>query len=253
MRLHAVASGAEALTVLQQGDPFDLALLDMHMPAMDGLTLARDIRQSHESLALMMLSSGASRRDLTNLMEQDLFAAFLSKPVKPSQLHDAVVTVLDKQQTDGKPAPQETEGQRNPPACALLKVLLAEDNVVNQRVAVRLLERLGYRVDLAGNELEALQALERQSYDVVLMDVQMPEMDGLEASRRISRTYPTGKKPWLIAMTANAMQGDREACLAAGMNDYLSKPVQMATLRSVLERASLELFSQKLAKDDNAR
>jgi CheY-like chemotaxis protein len=118
--------------------------------------------------------------------------------------------------------------------------LLAEDNIVNQRVALRLLERLGYRVDVAGNGLEVLQALERQSYDVVLMDVQMPEMDGLEASQQISKTFRPGKKPWIIAMTANAMEGDREACLAAGMNDYLSKPVQMTALRNVLERACLE-------------
>jgi len=125
----------------------------------------------------------------------------------------------------------------------VIKVLLAEDNVVNQRVALRLLERLGYRVDVAGNGVEVLQALERQSYDVVLMDVQMPEMDGLEASREICKTLAPGKKPWIIAMTANAMEGDREACLAAGMNDYLCKPVQMTTLRKVLERASLELLS----------
>lgn len=102
------------------------------------------------------------------------------------------------------------------------------------------MERLGYRVDVARNGIEVLQALERQSYDVVLMDVQMPEMDGLEASRQISNIARPGKKPWIIAMTANAMEGDREACLAAGMNDYLSKPVQMTALRNVLERASLE-------------
>ena len=250
MRPHAVASGPEALTLLERGDPFDLALLDMHMPAMDGLMLAHEIRRSrsHQSLPLMMLSSGASRRELTNSTEQNLFAAYLSKPVKPSQLYDAVVTVLDKQKVEEKPARLESEVHKSPAACALLKVLLAEDNVVNQRVALRLLERLGYRADLAGNGVEVLQALERQSYDVVLMDVQMPEMDGLEASQQIAGICPPEKKPWIIAMTANAMQGDREACLAAGMNDYLSKPVQMATLRSVLERASLEMLSQKVAK-----
>ena len=121
----------------------------------------------------------------------------------------------------------------------MIKVLLAEDNVVNQRVALRLLERLGYRVDVAGSGIEVLQALEGQSYDLVLMDVQMLEMDGLEASREIFKKAP-GKKPWIIAMTANAMEGDREACLSAGMDDYLCKPVQMTTLRKVLERAALD-------------
>ena len=130
----------------------------------------------------------------------------------------------------------------------MIKVLLAEDNVVNQRVALRLLERLGYRVDVAGNGIEVLQALERQSYDVVLMDVQMPEMDGLEASREICKTLAPKKKPWIIAMTANPMEGDREACLAAGMNDYLCKPAQMTTVRKVLERAALELMSHNLSK-----
>ena len=125
---------------------------------------------------------------------------------------------------------------------------MAEDNVVNQRVALRLLERLGYRVDVAGNGVEVLQALKRQSYDVVLMDVQMPEMDGLEASREISKSLDPDKKPWIIAMTANAMEGDREACLAAGMNDYLCKPAQMTTVRKVLERAALELMSHNLSK-----
>ena len=242
MSPQAVASGTEALALLQRGDLFDLALLDMHMPGMDGLTLAHEIRRSRsaEALPLMMLSSGSSRRELTNSTEQDLFAAYLSKPVKPSQLYDTVVTVLDKKGTEEKPALPESELHKSPEACSLLKVLLAEDNIVNQRVALRLLERLGYRVDVAGNGLEVLQALERQSYDVVLMDVQMPEMDGLEASRQISKTFRPGKKPWIIAMTANAMEGDREACLAAGMNDYLCKPVQMTALRNVLERACLE-------------
>ena len=242
MSPQAVASGIEALALLQRGDLFDLALLDMHMPAMDGLTLAHEIRRSPgaQALPLMMLSSGSSRRELTNSAESDLFAAYLSKPVKPSQLYDTVVTVLDKKEAEGKPALPESELHKTPEACSLLRVLLAEDNVVNQRVALRLLERLGYRVDVARNGIEVLQALERQSYDVVLMDVQMPEMDGLEASRQISKIARPGKKPWIIAMTANAMEGDREACLAAGMNDYLSKPVQMTTLRNVLERASLE-------------
>jgi CheY-like chemotaxis protein len=206
--------------------------------------------RSAQALPLMMLSSGSSRRELTNSTEADLFAAYLSKPVKPSQLYDTVVTVLDKKEAEGKPTLPEPELPKTPEACSLLRVLLAEDNVVNQRVALRLLERLGYRVDVARNGIEVLQALERQSYDVVLMDVQMPEMDGLEASRQISNIARPGKKPWIIAMTAKAMEGDREARLAAGMNDYLSKPVQMTTLRNVLERAGLELMAKEPVASD---
>ena len=117
-----------------------------------------------------------------------------------------------------------------------LRILLAEDNAVNQKVALRLLERLGYRADVAANGLEAIAALQRQVYDVVLMDVQMPEMDGLEASRRINQNWPPGTRPRIIAMTANAMQGDRERCLDAGMDDYITKPIRTEALVEALSK-----------------
>ena len=115
-----------------------------------------------------------------------------------------------------------------------LRILLAEDNLVNQKLALRLLENMGYRADLASNGLEALESVARQTYDVVLMDVQMPEMDGLEASRQLTRDHPPNKRPKIIAMTANAMQGDREMCLAAGMDDYLAKPIRVDRLVQAL-------------------
>jgi CheY-like chemotaxis protein len=118
-----------------------------------------------------------------------------------------------------------------------LRILLAEDNAINQKVALRTLERLGYRADLAANGLEAIAALDRQAYDVVLMDMQMPEMDGLEATRHLRAHLPAARQPWIIAMTANAMQGDREICLSAGMDDYVSKPVRTEDLVAALERA----------------
>ncbi len=116
-----------------------------------------------------------------------------------------------------------------------LRILLAEDNAVNQKLALRLLAQMGYRADLASNGLEAVQAVERQPYDVILMDVQMPEMDGLEATRQICSRWPAGERPRIIAMTANAMQGDREACLEAGMDDYISKPIRVEELVRALE------------------
>ena len=117
-----------------------------------------------------------------------------------------------------------------------LRILLAEDNVVNQKLALRLLQQMGYRADLASNGIEAVESVQRQAYDVVLMDVQMPEMDGLEASRRICARFGPGERPRIVAMTANAMQGDREMCLAAGMDDYLTKPIRVERLVEALER-----------------
>jgi CheY-like chemotaxis protein len=115
-----------------------------------------------------------------------------------------------------------------------LRILLAEDNVVNQKLALRLLQQMGYRADLASNGLEAIECIERQPYDVVLMDVQMPEMDGLEATRRITAKWPRGQRPRIVAMTANAMQGDREECLTAGMDDYVTKPIRVDALVAAL-------------------
>jgi CheY-like chemotaxis protein len=117
-----------------------------------------------------------------------------------------------------------------------LRILLAEDNVVNQKLAMRLLQQMGYRADLASNGIEALESVVRQTYDVILMDVQMPEMDGLEASRRITAQWPAAKRPRIVAMTANAMQGDREMCLAAGMDDYITKPIRVDQLVEALMR-----------------
>jgi CheY-like chemotaxis protein len=123
-------------------------------------------------------------------------------------------------------------GQRVP-----LRILLAEDNLLNQKLALKILERMGYKADVAGTGREVLEAVQRQTYDVVLMDVQMPEMDGLEATRQIRQRWPNPAGPRIIAMTANAMQGDREICLAAGMDDYVSKPIQVTELQAALEHA----------------
>ncbi len=167
------------------------------------------------------------------------FAAYLAKPIRPSALFDTLMNVfqiehLEEAEPTEKEKPLIDAGMaaRRP-----LRILLAEDNAVNQKLALRLLQRMGYRADLAANGLEAIQALERQQYDVVLMDVQMPELDGLEASRRICAKWPRGERPHIIAMTANAMQGDREKCLEAGMDDYVSKPIRVEELANSLRQA----------------
>jgi PAS domain S-box-containing protein len=239
----AVASGQEALSLIGQGEEFDLALLDMHMPAMDGLMLASEIRK-HKScgeLPLVMLSSGiGSKRELAAELGEDLFAEFLSKPIKPALLYGSLSRVLTwrvaPNESPAQPRFENLMADRIP-----LKILLAEDNVVNQKVALRMLERLGYRADLAGNGIEVMEALVRQQYDVVLMDVHMPVMDGLQATRQIRQRWSAQNGPRIIAMTANAMQGDREECIAAGMDDYISKPVQRVDLQTALQRAGVEM------------
>ena len=235
------ATPAEALAWIQRGDPFDVAVLDMQMPDMDGLTLARKIRERRGPQALPLLLFSSLGRHEAGDADQ-LFAAFLTKPLKPSQLLDALSAVLTGEPAAAR-APDAAEalfddqlGQRLP-----LRILLAEDNATNQKLAQIILERLGYRADVAANGLEALAALERQPYDAVLMDVQMPEMDGLEASRQICTRWPRGERPYIIATTANAMQGDREACLAAGMDDYISKPLRVQELVAALQRAAAQV------------
>jgi CheY-like chemotaxis protein len=235
----ATGSPREALHWIQQGDHFDAAVLDMQMPEMDGLTLAGEIQKVRDaqSLPLIMLTSLGGREALRN-SERELvdFAAFLSKPIKPSQLFNMLASIFSDKRPQRiaapeSPAPSQFDanmGRQHP-----LHILLAEDHPTNQKLALRLLDRLGYRADVAANGLEVLAALERQHYDVVLMDMQMPEMDGLEATRRL-RADPVLRDIPIIALTALAMPGDKERCLEAGMDDYLSKPVGLKELLRVV-------------------
>jgi signal transduction histidine kinase/DNA-binding response OmpR family regulator len=232
-------SPREALEWVRRGDRFDLAILDMHMPEMDGLTLAKEIRRlrDEKSLPVVMLSSVGLREEDSEPFD---WAAHLTKPIKQSQLFNVVASIFGQaeKQPVARPAAEAPKidvkiAERFP-----LTILLAEDNAYNQKLATLVLKQMGYKADLAGNGLEAIQAVERQHYDVILMDVQMPEMDGLEATRKICARWPRGERPQIIAMTANAMQGDREMCLQAGMDDYLSKPIRVNELASVLERAA---------------
>ena len=205
----------------------------MMMPDMDGLALAGEIRQhrSESELPLLLLTSLGR---LPQLQSGGVFSAQLSKPLKASQLYNTLLQLLTAGRAGEEEVETVTDGKR---ARSTLRILLAEDNAMNQKVALRLLEQLGYRADVARNGLEAIEALERQPYDVVLMDVQMPELDGLDATRRICERWPAESRPHIIAMTANALPEDREACFAAGMNDYVAKPIRAEELVAALKRA----------------
>ena len=231
MQVDDTESPAQTLEMLQQ-QRYDLAIVDMHMPEMDGTQLAAAIRQAGHKTPLVLFSSLGRREAATGE-----FAATLAKPLKQSQLFDTLVALLgtggaDKlRQAAVRPKADVQMAERHP-----LRILLAEDNAVNQKLALRLLSQMGYRADVAANGLEAVQSVQRQAYDVVLMDVQMPEMDGLEATRRIRAEGTRHGQPRIVAMTANAMQGDREACIAAGMDDYVTKPIRVDALVQALER-----------------
>lgn len=234
------ASGRSTLALLKNQQPLDLAILDMQMPEMDGVTLAKQIRllPAYKNLPLILLSS-IGNFEMQDYIQQVDWSATLSKPIKQSQLSD-ILTKICHQEIGNYVKSVNTLSSSslydNIASIAPLKILIAEDNIVNQKVITNILKRLGYRADVVANGLEVLETLRRQSYDLILMDVQMPEMDGLTATRQIRTLWDTpygnfqGNAPYIIAMTANAMEGDREVCLSAGMNDYLSKPVRVESL-----------------------
>jgi len=242
MKPSLVSGGAEALAELsaarEGGNPYRLILTDMHMPGMDGFAMIEEIRRKPElaTATIMMLTSAGHRGDAARCEELGV-SAYLLKPVRQSELREAVARVLGARPHEGA-IPLITRFSlleaREPDA--YLSVLLAEDNLVNQRLAVRLLEKRGHRVVVAGTGVEALKALEKESFDLVLMDVQMPEMDGLEATAVIrEKEKSTGAHQAVVALTAHAMKGDREKCMAGGMDGYLTKPIRPNELDQLLE------------------
>ena len=281
MVVRAAKSGFQALEMLNREDEFDLAILDYYMPEMDGVTLAEKIRTlpKGKDLPLLILSSGGkpSRKEFYGRVD---FAAFVYKPIKQAQLYEVLVRIASGECSISKPCVVQPQFNSELAERFPLKMLLVDDVEVNQTVAVEMLHRLGYNPDVASSGKEALEALSRCDYDVVFMDMQMPEMDGLETTRRIRQHVSEGLelggigenleisksdnnsnnlksisvaarsgsvakdvsaiqnlksfRPWIIAMTANAMQGDKEACLKAGMNDYISKPVRVKAIIQAL-------------------
>ncbi len=232
MEVDTADSGRAALAKVAAGNRYAVALLDIFMPEMDGITLSHELKRRLPHMPQIIVSSAG--RNEAGAQGLDVHA-YLNKPIKPSQLHNALLSVFASDTVipvSRKVLEIDHElGKRHP-----LRILIAEDNPTNQRVALRLLERLGYRADVVGNGLEAVEAVRRQTYDLVLMDIQMPEMDGVAATHELVRLYPT-ERPRIVAMTANALKGDRERYLSEGMDDYVAKPVRVDTLMAMLERA----------------
>jgi CheY-like chemotaxis protein len=243
MRPTAAASAEEALALLRRSvlrrDPFSLVLTDVHMPGTDGFRLAREIMGAPDLAEplIMMLTSGEQRGDVAKCRELGV-AAYLVKPIRRAELSAAIVKVLASRpelESGSKALPLVLAPEV--PIAAQLRILLAEDNEVNRHVATRILERQGHHVVSAEDGRKALAALNAGTFDVVLMDVQMPEMDGLSATRTIrEREKETSAHIPIIAMTAHAMTGDRERCLEAGMDDYISKPIDARSLLNLVEK-----------------
>ena len=222
----------KALESAESGQ-YDLMILDMHMPELDGFSLAAEIHQklSEQMPPLIMLTSlGQS----VTRSEKDLFAAFLHKPIRRDQLYKHIHRILKPSEVTAK-ATVESQVINYTQDMPKISILIAEDNLVNQKVARRMLQKLGYEPEIVANGQEAVEILERRHFDLIFMDMRMPVMDGLEATRQIRINYHD-KGPIICAMTANAMVGDREVCLDAGMNDYITKPVKLESIREAIFR-----------------
>ena len=230
-------SGAEALNALEKGNStnrFALVLLDVHMPDLDGFAVAEQIRNSHkyQEVKVVLLTSASRPSDVVRCRELGV-SGYLSKPIKQSELFDAIVTAMAEQTR--KPEPCDSASASIRPSERSLRVLLAEDNPVNQTLAMRILEKLGHKVQVVNNGKEAIGRAQAEDLDLIFMDVQMPEMDGLEATMAIRAAEAgTEKHVPIVAMTAHAMKGDREKCLSAGMDGYLSKPIRIDELKQAI-------------------
>ncbi|MEH2297934.1 MAG: response regulator [Nostoc sp.] len=263
MLVDQAASAVTALQAIQeaakQKNLYDIAVVDMQMPEMDGMTLGEEIKANSAiaGLPLIMLTSTNQRDEIQRALKIG-FAAYLVKPVKPSRLLDTIMTILGTQMEQEKSEVRsqelklknhENNSNYHSPGSPKLRILLAEDNLVNQKVALKQLQSLGYSADVAGNGKEVLQLLEKIPYDLILMDCQMPVLDGFETTKEIHRwqesSFASSRRPVVIAMTANAMKEDQQMCLDAGMDDYLSKPVTKQKLAAALQHWGSVIFKAK--------
>ena len=243
----ATESPLLALQWFNEGKKFDLCIFDFHMPVMDGIQLTREVRKlkNGSSVPIIILSSMGKKNDTINDKELNL-SRYLNKPIRQNQLYDCLVNVFgnfNEPKLD-RPVKQlkidSALSEKMP-----LRILVAEDNVVNQKVALRILERMGYRADIAANGYEVIDAVRGLQYDIVFMDILMPEMDGYEATKLILDEFSKEKRPKIIAMTANAMQGDKEICIEAGMDDYISKPVRVEEMYDIFIKWAEIIYDEK--------
>ena len=237
MTVEAVTNSRDALVRLAQGDLFDAVIVDWQLPDKDGLALAEGIRQQQSGRHVPLIALSSPRpggKQVTPLPTS--VSVFVHKPIRPAQLLEALCRAMSLQIQREKKSPATPTLDPGLARRLPLRLLLADDNPINQKVGLSVVQKLGYRADLASNGLEVLKALEQTAYDILFLDVQMPEMDGLEAARQICQRWPAEKRPRIIAMTGNALIGDREKCLQAGMDDYISKPIRIAEMQSALER-----------------
>jgi signal transduction histidine kinase/CheY-like chemotaxis protein len=230
-------SANEAMAILQNNS-FDLVLADMIMPRIDGIELARSIRSAHPDLQVIAMNPGAQEK---YRLETELFSSVINKPIRQAVLRDQLLSVFAPIKTDKQNhmEPLPTVFAEQYP----LRILIAEDNPINQKIAVKMLNKLGYQPSVANHGKEVMETVSHDNYDIILMDVQMPEMDGLEATRMIRTCLEA--QPVIIALTANAMQGDRDECMQAGMDDYMSKPIDPKLLLNQLEKWALALREKK--------
>jgi signal transduction histidine kinase/HPt (histidine-containing phosphotransfer) domain-containing protein len=246
----ALESAPQAMELLRQRAEFDLALIDLHLQGMDGLAVASEIQKLPTAAMLpMVLLTPLGKRKRAGEEVRVVFAHSVHKPVKPAQLSAALERALLSPRVPVR-SPEPVKPERSLAEHLPLRVLLVDDNAINQKVAVRILQQLGYQPDTAANGREALDKLDRQPFDFIFMDVMMPEMDGLEATRLLRKRQMIGgytnyqSRIIIVAMTAHAMQGDREKCIAAGMDDYLAKPVRPKDVRDMLERWGKNILSE---------
>lgn len=242
MLVRTTQSPQEAIRWVRNGDPFDIGILDMMIPEMDGHQLGRELRRLRTSTSLPLVLLSSAGMTTKEIGSGDLFSTSIAKPVKHTQLFDILMESMGgakRSSSRSQAKPVERLGEFVP-----LSILAAEDNLVNQKLLLRVLKEIGYQADVVPNGVEVISAVKRKRYDVIFMDVHMPEMDGLEATRLIMSIVPREERPVIIAVTADALEGDREKCMQAGMDDYITKPIRIADIQGVLQRWSAKAANQ---------